>query len=489
MTSASLHDCGLPAGAAVPEGRSFRDPDGSLVQAGGRILRCVAKAAAARLRIFLASPAAQDLFEAGKLIPTWELPEREQEALGRTWSFEEGRPAEAAWFEHEKVPFPSYPYEWSPGMLHSAARLTLDLSSRLHPAGLGLKDATPYNVLFRGPSPVFIDLLSIERRQPGDAVWRPYAQFASTFLLPLAINRRYGLAIQGLLLVNRDGIDPEQAWRLLSPGARLRAPFLGLVTIPELLRRAGAVRESHYSARSTGNPERASFVLEFFYRRLRRQVGKLEPNARTESTWTGYMGNLSYGREEFEAKEKFVAEVLARQTPRRVLDVGCNTGAFSLMAAREGAEVVAIDSDEAVIDRLWRTASAQKLNILPLVTNLARPTPRMGWRNAECGSFLDRASGRFDLVLMLAVIHHMMVSERIPIGEIMALASDLTTEAVVVEYVDPADPMFRAIARGRGHLHAGFNPDVFRSCSERWFKVERTLEISPTRRLFHLRKK
>ena len=273
--------------------------------------------------------------------------------------------------------------------------------------------------------------------------------------------------------------------------ARRQAPRAvpGLVTIPELLRRAGAVRESHYSARSTGNPERASFVLEFFYRRLRRQVGKLEPNARTESTWTGYMGNLSYGREEFEAKEKFVAEVLARQTPRRVLDVGCNTGAFSLMAARVGAEVVAIDSDEAVIDRLWRTASAQKLNILPLVTNLARPTPRMGWRNAECGSFLDRASGRFDLVLMLAVIHHMMVSERIPIGEIMALASDLTTEAVVVEYVDPADPMFRAIARGRGHLHAGFNPDVFRSCSERWFKVERTLEISPTRRLFHLRKK
>ena len=148
MTSASLHDCGLPAGAAVPEGRSFRDPDGSLVQAGGRILRCVAKAAAARLRIFLASPAAQDLFEAGKLIPTWELPDWEHEALGRTWSFEEGQTAEAAWFEHEKVPFPSYPYEWSPGMLHSAARLTLDLSSRLHPAGLGLKDATPYNVQF-----------------------------------------------------------------------------------------------------------------------------------------------------------------------------------------------------------------------------------------------------------------------------------------------------------------------------------------------------
>src|SRR5690349_129632 len=87
--------------------------------------------------------------------------------------------------EHERIPFPSYPYEWAAPMLHAAGRLTLDLAASLAKEGMGLKDATPYNILFRGPQPVFVDLLSIERRDPRDAIWLPYAQFVRMFLSPL----------------------------------------------------------------------------------------------------------------------------------------------------------------------------------------------------------------------------------------------------------------------------------------------------------------
>lgn len=446
----------------------------------GRILRSVAPAAAGRLQDFLLSPLGAELTREGRLIETWLLPAGEQAAQGRD---------AGVWFEHRRVPFPSYPYEWSPAMLHAAADLTLTLARRLHEHGLGLKDATPYNILFDGARPVFVDLLSIEDRTPGDPVWRACAQFASTFLLPLALNRRNGLPIAAMLLGSREGVDPEAAWRQLSWAARLRSPFRSLVTMPELLRRLGLVKQDHYAARALDNPEKASFILDFLYARLERQLARFRPARLQHSHWTSYMCQLSYGGPEFAAKQRFVETALAAAAPARVLDIGCNTGAFSVLAARAGASVVAIDYDEAVIDHLWRAASHDQLDILPLVVNLARPTPAMGWLYSECDSFLDRARGSFDMILMLALIHHLMVSERIPLDQVMEMAASLTTGHAIIEYVDPADPMFRTIARGREHLHADLNLDAFTRSAARLFHIERSEQVMPTRTLFHLRKR
>jgi hypothetical protein len=137
-------------------------------------------------------------------------------------------------FEHDRIPFPSFPYEWAPEMLHAAAMLTLDLALDLLPEALGLKDATPYNVLFRGPHPVFVDILSLERRDPADPTWLPYAQFVRTFLLPLAANRHFGLALDQLLFTRRDGLEPEGVYRWLGPLQRVRPPFLSLVSLRRL---------------------------------------------------------------------------------------------------------------------------------------------------------------------------------------------------------------------------------------------------------------
>jgi hypothetical protein len=120
-------------------------------------------------------------------------------------------------------------------MLHAAAGLTLDLARTLAADGLGLKDATPYNVLFRGPNPVFIDVLSFERREPGDPTWLPYAQFVRTFLLPLLANRAFGLGLDQILTTRRDGLEPEELYRWIRPAQRLRPPYFGLVTVPTLL--------------------------------------------------------------------------------------------------------------------------------------------------------------------------------------------------------------------------------------------------------------
>jgi SAM-dependent methyltransferase len=428
------------------------------------------------LEAFLASRTCRKFTEKAQLVKT-EV--REQSEPGRIL------------LEHERIPFPSFPYEWPPEMLHRAGTLTIELARELLDENLGLKDATPYNVLFRGPEPVFIDLLSFERRDPADPIWLPYGQFTRTFLLPLLANRRLGLPLDQLLSTRRDGLEPEEVYRWATPLRRLCPPFLGLVSAPVwLARRQRPDDTAIYRKKTLANPEKARFILASFLERQRRALARLAPAPAKRSTWSDYMATLSYSRDEFQAKHQFVDEVLAESAPKTVLDIGANTGHFSVLAARRGASVVAIDYDPVVIGELWRTACAEKLDILPLVVNIARPTPAIGWRNQECPSFLDRARGSFDAVFMLALIHHLLVSERIPLPEIISLAAELTTGLVVVEFVAPEDVMFRRLTRGREHLHTGLTQAVFEEACRDRFDIVRSVQLeSSTRRLYLLRKR
>jgi SAM-dependent methyltransferase len=172
--------------------------------------------------------------------------------------------------------------------------------------------------------------------------------------------------------------------------------------------------------------------------------------------------------------------------PKRVLDIGCNTGHFSALAARAGAEVVALDYDPVVLGDVWRNARAESLNILPLAVNLTRPTPGIGWRNRENASFLDRARGHFDATLMLAVIHHMLVTERVPLVEIMDLAAELTNRILIIEFIAPEDSMFRRLTRGREGLHRDLTPAMFESVCSRRFEIVRTQHLEGTSRWLYL---
>jgi hypothetical protein len=138
---------------------------------------------------------------------------------------------------------------------------------------------------------------------------------------------------------------------------------------------------------------------------------------------------------------------------------------------------------------LWRTANAKELDILPLAVNLARPTPSTGWLNQECPSFLDRARNSFDCVLMLAVIHHMLVTERIPLSEIIKLASDLTTDLLIVEFVPTDDPLFTCLTRGREELHRGLTEDLFKAAASQRFETVHSQQLIDSGRSIYLMRK
>jgi SAM-dependent methyltransferase len=446
------------------------------------------------LEAFLTSASGRRLMTDGSVVRTRALDAAERDGLLADASIAELYRSQGGQtiLEHERIDFPSFPYEWTPEMLHAAGMLTLDLAQSLLAGGLGLKDATPYNVLFRGPDPVFIDVLSFERRHPGDPTWLPYAQFVRTFLLPLLANRAFGLGLDQILTTRRDGLEPEEVYRWSKPLQRIRPPFFGLVSMPTWLGgRHQKDDHSIYQKKLLANPEKARFILESVLQGLRRTLRRLKPAEGAHSVWSDYMTvNNNYTADHFQAKQRFVGEALAELPARSVLDVGCNTGHFSAIAARGGARVVAVDYDPVVLGAVWRQARAELLNILPLAVNLTRPSPGTGWRNQECSSFLDRARGKFDAVLMLAVIHHMLVTERVPLAEIIDLTAELTTNLLIIEYVAPDDSMFRRLTRGREELHRDLTPELFESLCSRYFDVVRVQHMEgTTRRLYVLRKR
>ena len=472
--------------------RSFRDPGGRLSVSNKRVIRYVHEPSEGDLRSFLGSATSQKFVASGHLVRTKFLGDDEIADVLEESAAEDILEGEGpSVVEHERIPFQSFPYEWPPEMLYSAGRLTLDLAGSSLAEGYGLKDATPYNVLFRGPRPVFVDLLSFERRDPFDAVWLPYAQFVRTFLLPLLVNKNFGIPLDQILMTRRDGLEPQEVYRLSGFAKRFSPSFLTAVSLPTWLSsKTPVTRPSGPNQKEIGDAEKARFVLGRQFKLLRRALERSAPQVSQRSAWSDYMGPDRHFSEEYlQQKQGFVEAALAECKPKGLLDVGCNTGHFSRLAAQAGASVVAIDQDPVVIGQVWRWAYADGLDILPLVVNLARPSPPTGWRNLECPGFLQRAREAFDFVLMLAVIHHMLVSERIPLREIIDLAAELTSDRLVIEFVAPEDPMFRHLARGREHLHKGLSNESFEAACRRRFDLIRAQRLHLTSRWIYLLRK
>jgi 2-polyprenyl-3-methyl-5-hydroxy-6-metoxy-1,4-benzoquinol methylase len=463
---------------------SFRDPAGRVLTFSDRIVRIVNLGAVRDLRGFLDSAAFRVSVNRGQLIPTTILGPAEANEL---FKLDLG---DAMVLEHERVSFPSYPYEWPPEMLFQAGLLTLELAARGLPEGLCIKDATPYNILFKAHRPVMVDVLSFERRSPNDAVWLPCAQFVKTFILPLLSNKHFSVRLADIFLNRRDGLEPREVFRFSGLVQSLLPPFLTLATIPTWLGSYSAkAPDKVYRRKLLDDPQKAQFILRRLLRTLRRKLGSVAPRAGRRSEWSTYISDKPQSDPYLLAKRAFVEEAMSCCRPKRVLEVGCNSGHFSALAARSGASVVAIDRDEIVIGDVWRKANADNLDILPLVVDFTRPTPATGWRNQEFPSFIDRARNKFDMVIMLAILHHVLVGERVPLPDVIAHAADLTNHHLLIEFVPPEDEMFRRIARGRDGLFKYLSREVFEAAVNRHFEVVRCNLLEGTSRWIYLLRK
>jgi len=456
----------------LPALPTFRDPAGSIEVRLDGAYRTVRAPFDAEILEFLATPLASELVAQGRLVASEVMSEE----------------AETLVLRHPRISFQSYPWEWSPGMWLAAAELTLTLCSDLIEQGWQLKDATPLNVLFQGPRPVFVDVLSIERRDPHQPIWLAYGQFVRTFLLPMLAYTRLGWPLR-TSLTRRDGYEPEEIYPALSLASRLQQPALSTVTLPSLLAKTKKGKSGAGTPRSVKDPDLAKQILLRTMKTLLNHMRQATP-AHRSSTWSHYAETANhYSGEDHAEKRRFVSEALGIARPAKALDVGCNTGVYSNLAAGAGAEVVSIDTDLQAVDRLYASLKVSGKNILPLCVDLAHPSPATGWENRENASFLTRCIGHFDLVIMLAVLHHLLLNNQIPMDRIAALCSELTTRHLIMEWVPATDPKFRELLRGRDALYEHITEVAFREAFGKHFTVSDELTLANGRILFHLRKR
>ncbi len=476
-------------GTVTRDPGSFRDPAGYVLHHGDAVYRSLDRKAFDGLRTFLANPAYQRLSANGDLLPVTVADAGEREELARLEQRDD------RWYiRQRRLPFISYPYEWSPRMLHAAAQCTLRIEATLVDQGFTLKDASAYNIQFdltdRGPAPVFIDITSIEAAPPRP-LWMAYNQFIRHFALPLMLYRQFGHDYRGDFLADLEGVNPDAAYRIAGRMRRWLPPYLFVVTVPHLLRNMesnrAAILDRPAAPPANLDAERDRYILSRLVRRLERLIKRLEPAVRA-SQWTGYEADNSYPPLAAARKEEFVARACATLKPARLINLGCNLGKFDLIAADKGAEVIALDLDLPSIDAVYQRAREHHARILPLRIDIATPSPAIGWKNRERRSFLDRAC-RFDCVMALAVVHHLLVTNRIPLDEIVDLIARLSARHVILELVDRTDPMFRRLARGNQDLYAHLTIEAQeRAFTDRFRIIERCALEGIPRTLYILEK-
>jgi hypothetical protein len=452
---------------------SFRDQESRVFyDEGGEVLRSLSKEGLDDWHALVSSNLYSRFSDTGQLVAT-DLVEID-ESTPNGWS---------ALLRHERVPFISYPYEWTFSMLRDAALLELDLVLAGLGEGLILKDASPYNVQWRGARPVFIDVGSFERLRRGEP-WAGYRQFCMLFLYPLLLQAYRGVPFQPLLRGSLEGIEPSVCRRLFSLRDRFRRGVLSHVVLHERLERShgdrgGAVRRELQEAGFGADLVRANAA------RMRKLVSRLEPR-RSASAWSGYRSCNTYSDDEAQRKAEVVQTVARALSPRLVWDLGCNDGRYSRLVAGHAGYTVAIDSDETTIDNLYLSLAAEdEHSILPLVVDVADPSPALGWCGLERKTFIER--GRPELVLCLAFVHHLAITRNIPLRSFLEWLRSLES-SVVVEFPTREDPMVRKLLEGkRPGLHGDYDRENFELLLAEHFVVESKIELSATRTIYHAR--
>jgi ribosomal protein L11 methylase PrmA len=458
----------MPTEAAVETG-SFRDRDSRVVVAGGSVFRVLSERGAEDWSALASSELLAHRISDGSLVAT-------EEAALADIGADAGLLPEgvAAVLRHERIPFVSYPYEWTFGMLRDAALLQLDLELEALEQGLSLKDATPYNVQFRGPEPVFIDVGSFEALREGEP-WSGYRQFCMLYLYPLLLQAYKEVPFQPWLRGSIDGIAPRDAVRMFSLRDRLRKGVFTHVALHARLERRYEEREGGEVKEDLKKANFKTSYVKANVQRMRKLVSGLSWKA-GDTAWTGYREQNTYTDEDAERKQAFVREAAAEAKPGLVWDMGCNDGAYSRIAAESASQVVAFDYDHATVEALYRSLrSEEDRRILPLVGNLADPSPGLGWRGLERRPLEQR--GKPDLILALALIHHVSITANVPIAEFLDWVRSLDA-SMVIEFPKRDDPMVRRLLSGK---RTGSNSDYELETFER--ELEDRFQVSKTEAL------
>jgi ribosomal protein L11 methylase PrmA len=445
---------------------SFRDPSGHVYRIDGRIYRTVTDRALDDFEAVRANGIYDELAAAGKVVAAEIAKGEAPEPLRR-----EARVV----LEHPRLPFISYPYEWSFAALKAAALLHLDIHLLALERGVTLSDASAYNIQFIGARPIFIDTLSFRPYREGE-YWTGHRQFCEQFLIPLLLRAMFGTPHNDWYRGALDGIGTAEFTRLLPWHRKLSWNVLSQLVLPTALE--GSARRGGISV-SSSTLSGAKFPLASYQgllRRLHKWIEGLEPRDKQPTTWQNYSLENSYGPEEAAAKRTFVRGFIEAEKPAMVWDLGCNAGDYSEVALSGGARyVVGWDFDQGALDAGFARAGERDLAFTPLYFDATNPAPEQGWAQEERRGMGGR--GPADAVLALAFVHHLAIAKNLPLARIARWLTGLASSGVV-EFVPKEDQMVQTMLKLREDIFPDYDLERFLDCLGAHATVERIEAIN-----------
>lgn len=444
---------------------SFRDPSGFIFKSEGKLYRQVNMAFKKDFDLFINSGGYTHFVKNNWLIPHTVITEN--------------KTGTDNWYQTllpEKVPFISYPYEWSFDMLKDAALLTLGLLKEAIQFGLVLKDASPFNVQFIGSRPVFIDTLSFEtynEEQP----WIAYRQFCECFLSPLLLSHYSKQPLQKILLAFPEGIPLAITSSLLPKKSRF-----SLHTYLHIHLHAGiSVTQKKKKDQPTFFSKKKLLNLADSLETLTQKlsVGK------QSTTWSNYYEEASTRKNYLQHKKEIIANWLSDLPGLATgADIGGNDGEFARLLAANNINVIATDFDATCINNLYLQLKKEKAEtILPLIIDSANPTPAIGLNNEERDRFVDRL--QVDICLGLALIHHLSIGKNIPFIQVARFFNQLTNY-LMIEFVPKNDDKVKLMLKQKTDRYEHYTIENFEKAFAAFFNIKEKKEINDSGRTLFL---
>ncbi len=447
---------------------SFRDPSGFLFEREGVLYRQVNQRYSEHYLRMMRSGLYETLVGKGLLVPHAEVG---VPAMNPETAFKVIQP--------DRIPFVSYPYEWSFSMKKDAALATLSIEREALAAGLTLKDASAYNIQFVDGKPLLIDTLSFEAYCEGEP-WVAYRQFCQHFLAPLALMANVDVRLGQMARLYIDGVPLDLAAQLLPWQSRLDPSLLIHIHLHARLQRSYADRpvEGKLSTQRVSKAALLSLIegLEGAVKKLRWKPAGTE--------WGDYYRNTNYTDAAFQQKADLVSEWVAQVKPQIVWDLGANDGTFSRLASERGIPTLAFDIDPAAVEQNYlKVKQNHERNLVPLILDLTNPSPAIGWHNRERESIMDRAPA--DMVFALALVHHLAISNNVPFRALADFFAD-TGRWLIIEFVPKTDSQVQRLLRSRKDIFDHYDIDAFERAFRTRFLVRQKASLVDSERCLYL---
>jgi ribosomal protein L11 methylase PrmA len=363
-----------------------------------------------------------------------------------------------------------------------AALATLQIQKSALSFDMTLKDASAYNIQFQENKAILIDTLSFEEYKEGRP-WDGYNQFCKHFLAPLLLMSYLDMRLSLLMRVFIDGIPLDIVSSMLPKKTRYNLSIAAHIHMHAKAQKRYTEGEQKNDVTSQRIKKEGILAL---LDSLERLIQKLTWGEK-DTSWGDYRSFHNYSKSAYNQKKDLIREFVSHAQPSTVWDFGANTGDFSRLASEKGITTVAFDIDHGAVEQgFLQSVKEGDKYIHHAIIDLFNPSPSLGWSNQERKSLIER--GPVDLLMALALIHHLAIGNNLPLDYIGSFFASLT-DWLIIEFVPKEDDQVKKLLSSRRDIFEDYHQSNFEEVLSKYFTTEKKVPVKDTLRTLYLMKK